>query len=120
MHTLQFSILIKTLFRLEVSFSNAGESSNKELDASSQPACHHGDKNNSMYIYRIAGKFGELSVIRQTKTIQIFTYNYYLMAESIHSPNFSSQNTHNSEFAKLSHCQTFPLYGIYIYIIYII
>ena len=60
--------------------------------------------------YRIAGKFGEFgesSVICQTKTIQIFTYNYYLMAESIHSPNFSSPNVHNIEFAKLS-----PLYGI--------
>ena len=70
--------------------------------------------------YHIAGKFGgekvgefgELSVICQTKTIQIFTYNYYLMAESIHSPNFSSPNVHNSEFAKLFHRQTFPLYGI--------
>ena len=36
-----------------------------------------------------SGEFGKSSVIRQTKTIQIFTYNYYLMAESIHSPNFS-------------------------------
>ena len=54
--------------------------------------------------YRIAGKFGELSMIHQTKTIQIFTYNYYLMAESIHSPNFSSPNAHNSEFAKLPSC----------------
>ena len=63
-----------------------------------------------MYVYRIAGKFGEFgesSVIRQTKTIQIFTYNYYLMAESIHSPNFASPNAHNSEIR-----QTFPLYGI--------
>ena len=58
------------------------------------------------------GEFGESSVIRQTKAIQIFTYNYYLMAESIHSPNFSSPNAHNSEFAKLSRHQTFPLYGI--------
>ncbi len=61
-------------------------------------------------MYRIAGKFGEFgesSVIHQTKTIQIFTYNYYLMAESIYSPNFSSPNAHNSEI-----CQTFPLYDI--------
>ena len=36
------------------------------------------------------------------------------MAESIHSPNFSSPNAHNSEFAKLSHRQTFLLYGIII------
>ena len=60
-------------------------------------------------VYRIAGekfgKFGESSVIRQTKTIQISTYNYYLMAESIHSPNLSLPNAHNSEFAKLS-CYT--------------
>ena len=64
--------------------------------------------------YRIAagGKFGESSVIHQIKTIQIFTYNYYPMAESIHSPNFSSPNAHNSEFVKLSRRQTFPLYGI--------
>ena len=26
--------------------------------------------------YRIAGKFGELSVIRQTETIQLSTYNW--------------------------------------------
>ena len=66
-------------------------------------------------IYRIVGKFGEfgeLSVICKTKTIQIFTYNYYLMPESIHLPNFSSPNAHNSEFAKLSRRQTFLLYGI--------
>ena len=58
------------------------------------------------------GEFGESSVICQTKTIQIFTYNYYLLAEFIHSPNFSSPNAHNSEFAKLFCRQTFPLYGI--------
>jgi len=34
------------------------------------------------------GKFGESSMIRQTKTIQISTYNYNLLAEAIHSPNF--------------------------------
>jgi len=41
--------------------------------------------------YHIAGKFGEFgesSLIRQTKTIQISTYNYKLFAESIHSLNF--------------------------------
>ena len=58
--------------------------------------------------YRIAGKFGESSVIRQTKTIQIFTYNYYLMAESIHSPNFSSPNTHNSEIRQTFSSPNFP------------
>ena len=77
----------------------------------------------AMLQYRIAGKFGgggggggkfgelgKSSVIRKTKTIQIFTYNYYLMAESIHSPNFSSPNAHNSEIRQLSRHQTFPLY----------
>jgi len=42
-------------------------------------------------VYRITGKFGEFSkssVIRQTKTIEISTYNYNLLAEPIHSPNF--------------------------------
>ena len=38
------------------------------------------------------------------------------MAKSIHLPKlFSSPNTHNSEFAKLSRRQTFLLYGILIY-----
>jgi len=49
--------------------------------------------------YRIAGKFGgkfgESSLIRQTKTIQISTYNYNLLAESTHSPNFFSPNAQN-------------------------
>jgi len=38
-------------------------------------------------MYHIAGKFGEFgksSLIYQTKTIQISTYNYDLLAESIH------------------------------------
>jgi len=34
------------------------------------------------------GKFGESSFIRQTKTIQISTYNYNLLGESIHLPKF--------------------------------
>ena len=62
-------------------------------------------------VYRIAGKFGEFgesSMIRQTKTIQIFTYNYYLMAESIHSPNFSSPNAHNSEIRQTFSPPNFP------------
>ena len=54
------------------------------------------------------GEFGELSVIRQTKTIQIFTYNYYLMAESIHSPNFASPNAHNSEIHQTFSPPNFP------------
>ena len=66
--------------------------------------------------YRIAGKFGEfgeLSVIRQTKTIQIFTYNYYLMAESIHS-----RNAHNSEFAKLSRYTQYAGISVASYVTY--
>jgi len=49
-------------------------------------------------IYHIVGKFGEFgesSLIRQTKTTQISTYNYDLLAESIHSPNFFSPNAQN-------------------------
>jgi len=51
--------------------------------------------------YHIAGKFGESSLIRQTKSIQISTYNYNLLDESIHSPNFFRQMIKTSEFAKL-------------------
>jgi len=46
-------------------------------------------------IYHIArkfGEFGESSLICQTKTIQISTYNYNLLAESIHSSNFFLPN----------------------------
>jgi len=50
-------------------------------------------------------------MIRQTKTIQISTYNYNLLAESIHSPNFFCQILEMSKFAKLYLCQTFPLYS---------
>jgi len=49
-------------------------------------------------MYRIAGKFGEFgesSLICQTKTIQISTYNYNLLAESIHLPNFILPNVQN-------------------------
>jgi len=48
--------------------------------------------------YCIAGKFGEFgesSLIRQTKTIQISTYNYNLLAESVHLPKFFSPNAQN-------------------------
>jgi len=51
-----------------------------------------------MSTYRIAGKFGlvgrkfsefgKSSLICQTKAIQISTYNYNLLVESSHSPNF--------------------------------
>jgi len=57
------------------------------------------------------GEFGESFVICQTKTNQISTYNYKLLAESIHSPNFFCQMLEMSKFAKLYPCQTFPLYG---------
>jgi len=57
------------------------------------------------------GEFGKSSMICQTKTIQISTYNYNLLAESIHSPNFFRQMVKTSKFAKLSHRQTFPLHG---------
>jgi len=65
---------------------------------------------------RKLGEFGESSVIRQTKTIQISTYNYNILAEFIHSPNFFRQMLETSKFAKLSPHQTFPLYGIMILI----
>jgi len=65
-------------------------------------------------VNRITGKFGEFgesSVIRQTKAIQISIYNYNLLAESIHSPNFFRKMLKTSKFAKLSPRQTFPLYS---------
>jgi len=48
--------------------------------------------------YRIVGKFGkfgESSLIRQTKIIQISSYNYNLLAKSIYLPNFFSSNVQN-------------------------
>jgi len=56
------------------------------------------------YVYCIAVKFGEFGksfLVCKTKTIQIFTYNYNLLAESIHSPNFICQMIKISKFAKL-------------------
>jgi len=50
-------------------------------------------------------------VIRQTKIIKISTYNYNLLAESIHSPNFFCQMLKTSKFTKLYTHQTFLLYG---------
>ena len=58
------------------------------------------------------GEFGESSVIHQTQTIQFSTYNYNLLAESIHSPSFFSSNAPNKYVY-----QTFPLYGMYKYTI---
>jgi len=49
------------------------------------------------------GEFGKSSMIRQIKTIQIFTYNYNLLAESIHLPNLFCQMLKMSKFARLSH-----------------
>jgi len=57
------------------------------------------------------GEFGESSVIHQTKAIQISTYNYNLLIESIHLPNFFCQMPEMSKFAKLYPSQTFPLYS---------
>jgi len=47
-------------------------------------------------------KFGESFVIHQTKAMQISTYNYNLLAESIHLPNFFHQMLKTSKFAKPS------------------
>jgi len=48
------------------------------------------------------GEFGESSLIWQTKTIQISSYNYNLLAESIHLPKFFCLTLKASKFAKLS------------------
>jgi len=66
-------------------------------------------------LYHIAGKFGEFgesSLICQTKTIQISTYYYNLLAESINLPNFFHQMLKTSKFTKLFHCQT-SCYTVY-------
>jgi len=60
--------------------------------------------------YSAGRKFGESSMICQSKTIQISTYNYNLLAKSIHSPNFFAKcskqvNLPNFIPAKLS-CYT--------------
>jgi len=47
------------------------------------------------YIAGKFGEFGESQAICQTKTIQISTYNYNLLAESIHLPNFFLSNAQN-------------------------
>jgi len=74
--------------------------------------------------YCILGKFGGEKVGQiwriicdlPTKTIQISTYNYNLGVGSIHLSNFFCQMLKTSKFAKLSPCQTFPLYGTLWYI----
>jgi len=50
---------------------------------------------------KFGGEFGKSQAIRQTKTIQISTYNYNLLAGSIPSPNFFCQILKASKFAKL-------------------
>jgi len=55
------------------------------------------------------GEFGESSVICQTKIIQISTYNYNILAESIHSPKFFCHMLKASKFAKLS-CYTVHIF----------
>jgi len=62
------------------------------------------------------GKFDKSSLIRQTKIIQISTYNYvdsitFWLNLFIHSPNFFCQMLKMSKFTKLLPCQAFPLYG---------
>jgi len=61
------------------------------------------------------GEFGESSLIHQTNTIQISTYNYNLLVESIPFAKLFRQMHKTSRFAKLLPHQTFPLYGIDFY-----
>jgi len=65
--------------------------------------------------YHIAGKFGkfgESSIIRQTKTIQISTYNYNLCLNLFIRQTFYCQMLKTSKFVKLYPCQNFLLYGM--------
>jgi len=70
---------------------------------------------NNVSMYHIAGKFGEFdksSLICQTKTIQISTYNYNLWQNLFIRQTFFRQMLKMNIFAKLSPHKTFPLYGI--------
>jgi len=97
------------------SLKRYGASYGKLPSSYAQQKCSGRDQlcNEVCCVYRIAEKFsefGELSLIHQTKTIQISTYNYNLLAESIHSPNFFTKcskrvNSPNFLPAKLS-CYT--------------
>jgi len=58
------------------------------------------------------GEFGESQVIRQTKIIQTLHYVIIIINLQHHLSNFHSPNLLRTEFAKLSSCQTFLLYGI--------
>ena len=53
-------------------------------------------------------KFGEWSVIRQTKTIQISTYNKWSIGWSITSPNFLLPNAQTESIRQTSPHQTPP------------
>ena len=63
-------------------------------------------------LYHIAGKFGELSVIRQTLTSQILADKWYPYGQNLSiRQTLYRQLLLIRQFAKhLSH-QTFPLYG---------
>ena len=69
-------------------------------------------------IYCILGKFGKSSLICQTKTIEISTYNYNLL--SIYSPNFFCQmlNLPNILPAKLPAIWYLPLYYTTVEVVY--
>ena len=57
----------------------------------------------TQFYYRIAGKVWQ--IVRDSPNYIVLILLPY-MARAIHSPNFSSLNTHNSESAKLFPCQT--------------
>jgi len=59
-------------------------------------------RESDQYVYRIAGKFGESSLIRQT----YFWQNLFIRLTFFH------QLLKTNKFAKLLPRQTFPLYGI--------
>ena len=54
------------------------------------------------------GEFGESSVIRQTNLVLTIDN---LLADLLIRQTFFCQMLEKSQFAKLSPCQTFPLYG---------
>ena len=66
---------------------------------------------NSSWIsaYRIAGKFGKLSMICQTKPSNLVLTINNLLADPLIRQTFFCQMLKKSQFTKL----TFPLYGIY-------
>ena len=69
----------------------------------------------ALAVYCIMGKFGkfggELSIIRQTKTIQNSTKINDLLADLLIRKTFFRQMLEESQFKSLPR-QTFPLYGI--------